>query len=221
MKTMKLAACAALLLAAPALASPGGQVCHDVTLSSLRTNWNTAVTIPKFDPTVGDLVRVRWRIIGQVSGSASFESLDAASATITTSLSASIALTRPDTSLLSVAIPVVNNSDSVTAYDGVIDFGGTSGKTYAGLAGSALATSSSTAAADLALFTAAAPGDTISLPVSAMGMSSGSGAGNLLLLFETFASASVRVCYEYTFIPAPSAMGLLAVGGLAATRRRR
>jgi len=54
-----------------------------------------------------------------------------------------------------------------------------------------------------------------------MGMSSGSGAGNLLLLFETFASASVRVCYEYTFIPAPSAMGLLAVGGLAATRRRR
>jgi uncharacterized protein (TIGR03382 family) len=54
-----------------------------------------------------------------------------------------------------------------------------------------------------------------------MGMSSGSGSGNLLLLFETFASASVRVCYEYTFIPAPSALGVLALGGLVATRRRR
>lgn len=221
MKTTMLAACAAMLIAAPAMATPGGQVCHDVSLSSARTNWNTSVTIPKFDPSVGNLIRVRWRIIGQVTGSASFESLDAANSTITTSLSASIALTRPDASLLSVAIPVVNNTDAATAYDGVTDFGGTSGKTYSGLSGSALATSSSIAASDLALFTAAAPGDTISLPVSAMGMSSGSGAGNLVLIFETFASASIRVCYEYTIIPAPSAMALLGLGGLAAMRRRR
>ena len=221
MKTKMPAAFAALLLAAPAMASPGGQVCHDVSLSSQRTNWSTSITIPKFDPAVGNLVRVRWRIIGQVSGNASFESLDAASTTITTSLSASIALTRPDASLLSVAIPVVNNADTVSAYDGVVDFGGTSGKSYTGLSGSALATSSSIAVADLALFTASAPGQTISLPVSATGTSSGSGAGNLLLLFETFASASVRVCYEYTFIPAPSSLAFLGLGGLVAMRRRR
>ncbi|MEI7658238.1 MAG: choice-of-anchor E domain-containing protein [Phycisphaerae bacterium] len=221
MKTTMLAAAAALLLAGPALANPGAQVCHDVSLPATRTNWNSLVTIPKFDPSLGELIRVRWRIIGQVSGNASFESLDSSSTTITTSLSASISLTRPNGSLLSVALPVVNNTDAASAFDGVIDFGGTSGKAYTGLSGSALATSSSTAAADLALFSAAAAGETISLPVIASGTSSGSGAGNLLLLFETFASASVRVCYEYTIVPAPSAMAMLALGGMVASRRRR
>lgn len=221
MKTTMLAAFSALSLAATAMANPGAQVCHDVSLPATRTNWNSLVTIPKFDPTLGELIRVRWRIVGQVSGGVSFESLDASSTTIATSLSASISLTRPDSSLLSVALPVVNNTDAASAFDGTIDFGGTSGKSYTGLAGSAMATSSSTTAADLALFSATSPGETISLPVNASGTSSGSGAGNLLLLFETFAAASVRVCYEYTIIPAPSAMSMLALGGIMATRRRR
>lgn len=220
-KMIAWAACAAGLSASPALASPGGEVCYDVSLGSARTNWSSAVNLPKFDSSLGELVRVRWRIVGQVSGNVAFESLDGAATTITTELSASISLTRPDSSVLSVVLPVVNNSDSVTAFDGTIDFGGTSGMSYAGLSGSASANAASTAAADIALFTAAAPGDTISLPVVATGTSSGSGAGNLLLLFSTFASADVRVCYEYTVVPAPSAMAMLALSGLAATRRRR
>lgn len=217
----KLVACAAMSLVAPAMASPGGEVCHDVSLVSTRTNWNSSVTLPKFDSSLGELVRVRWQIVGQVTGNAAFESLDGADTTITTTLSASITMTRPDSSVLSVVVPVVNNSDAVTAFDGTIDFGGTSGKSYAGLAGTASASSASVAAADIALFTAMSPGETISLPVIAAGTSSGSGAGNLLLLFSTFASASVTVCYEYTVIPAPSALGVLALGGLVAMRRRR
>jgi len=220
-KTTMLAASAVLCLVAPAMATPGGEVCYDTTFVSTRTNWNSAVVMPKFDPSLGELVRVRWRVVGQVSGNVSFESLDGAATTITTELSASITMTRPDSSVLSVVIPVVSNSDAVTSFDGTIDFSGSSGKSYAGLSGSDSANAASTAAADIALFTATTPGETISLPVVATGTSSGSGAGNLLLLFSTFASADVRVCYEYAIVPAPSAMAMLALGGLAATRRRR
>jgi hypothetical protein len=128
---------------------------------------------------------------------------------------------RPDSSVLDVVIPVVNNSDSATAFDGTVDFDGTSGKAYTGLSGSAMETDSTTAAADLALFSASFIGETVSLPVTAVGSSSGSGAGNLLLLFNTFAGADVKILYTYEIIPAPGALALMGLGGLVATRRRR
>ena len=118
-------------------------------------------------------------------------------------------------------IPVVNNSDAATAFDGTIDFAGTSGKAYENLSGTDTASDNTTDSGDLALFTAMSLGETISLPVTAVGSSSGSGAGNLLLLFNTFAGADIKVMYEYELIPAPGALALLGLGGLVATRRRR
>lgn len=216
---MKIAVLAVAALAGAAVANE--TISYDATFNIARTNWSSNLVIPKFDPALGNLVRVSWTLGGTVNGSASFESLDASDATITTALSATITMYRPDNSVLDVVIPVVNNSDAATAFDGTIDFGGTSGKSYNELSGSDNVSDDTTANDDLALFTAAFNGETISLPVGAVGSSSGSGAGNLLLLFNTFAGADVKVTYEYEAIPAPGAIALLGLGGLVAGRRRR
>lgn len=216
---MKIAAFVVAALAGAAVANE--TISYDATFNMARTNWDANLVIPKFDPALGTLVRVSWTLNGDVTGSASFESLDAADATITTSLAATITMYRPDNSVLDVVIPVVNNTDSATAFDGTVDFGGTSGKAYENLSGSDTASDNTTDNADLALFSATFLGETITLPVGAVGSSSGSGAGNLLLLFNTFAGADVKVVYEYELIPAPGALALLGLGGLAAGRRRR
>ena len=194
---------------------------YDASFNLARTNWSGSMVLPKFDPALGVLDRVSWTVWANVEGSASFENLDAAPATITTSLQARITLSRPDLSPLQIVLPVVNNSDAAAAFDGTIDFGGLSGKSYTGLTASDSGSSSSVAPADLAAVTAASVGETISLPVTAIGDSRGTGAGNLLLLFQTFAASQVRVEYEYHQVPAPAAAGMLGLGGLMVARRRR
>jgi len=53
------------------------------------------------------------------------------------------------------------------------------------------------------------------------GISSGSGAGNLILQFFTDASLSWVVEYDYNEIPAPGAVALFGLAGIGAARRRR
>jgi hypothetical protein len=183
------------------------------------TNFSSSVSVSKFDPSLGTLLSIQFDLAGAVEGSARFESLDAAPATVTMNLSAQIALQRPDNSTLVVVLPLVQTVDNVTAFDGTIDFGGTSGRTYSGLSNSASNSfTSPPPISDLALFTGLG---NITLPVVATGMSSGSGAGNLILQFNTSAGADVMVTYTYEPIPEPASLALLGFGMLTVLRRRR
>jgi hypothetical protein len=208
------------VLAAAGTAS-AAEVCYDGSFALTRTNWSDSLVIPKFDSALGTLLSVRWTVSGNIEGAAAFESLDASDTIIMTSLSATISLTRPDASPLQVIIPVAMNMDLASQFDGTIDFGGTSGKSYPALSASDSGNSSTNAAADLLLFTAGFLGETIALPVTAVGSSTASGAGNLITQFATFAGASVEVCYTYEPIPAPGALAVLGLGGLVVGRRRR
>jgi len=164
------------------------------TVDLAPTNWADTVTFPLFDAGLGDLISVTFELGGHVEGSARFESLDAEATTVTMNLAAEIDLERPDNSNLVTVLPLVDTSDDVTAFDGVIDFEGDSGRTYEELTGDDAESVTTTAPADLALFTGV--GD-IDLPAAATGASTGSGAGNLILQFATSASADVKVIYEY------------------------
>lgn len=190
---------------------------YSIALSS--TNWTDSISVPQFDPGLGTLTQIDFSLSGHVEGSAKFESLDASPATVDMALKATITLQRPDLSSLVTVIPVANTSDNVAAFDGTMDFGGVSGKTYTGLSGDdVLAFSSPPPLADLALFTGLG---SINLPVSATGTSIGSGAGNLITQFLTSASAEASVTYHYDPVPEPASLALLAAGGLMALRRRR
>jgi hypothetical protein len=209
----------ALVVSAPLHAA---SIMHVSAIPLQTTNWTNSVTVPKFDSSLGTLDKITFKLTGHVEGTARFESRDAAPSTVHMELSSRIRLRRPDLTDLVISLPVASTTDAASPWDGVDDFGGTSGRSYSGLAADDLEQAvlmSPFSPADTANFIGG-PADTITLPVDARGTSMGSGAGNLLLLFNTSASAGVMVMYEYT-VPEPASAGLfLAAGALLLSRRR-
>jgi len=187
-------------LAAAAIAG-AAEVIHSDSIPLAPTNWSSAITIPKFDPTLGALNSIVFTLNGHIQGTTKFESLDSQPSTVTMLLSAQLKLLRPDNSLITVAIPTITTADFATAFDGLIDYKGTSGMTHGDLSANQIVTSTSPPPiSDLALFTG--PGN-ITLPVIAIGYSMGSGPGNLYLIYSSSASAEVGVKYIYDLIPEP------------------
>ena len=209
-----------LISATPVYAVPAtltdGPYSDSITMTT--TDWGQTLPIPKFDSSLGILQSIKLTLAGQVQGDASYENLGAGPASVTLSLQAALKLQRPDGSVLAEIIPLASITANPSAYDGSINFAGSSGGTYIGLSDSITEISTITNPADLALFTG--PG-TIDLGFSATGSSTGTGAGNLITSFSTKAAGQVEVVYEYTTIPEPATMGLLALGGLLLRRKRK
>lgn len=185
--------CSLLLFASPGVAF-AQQTCDSDSIPLQTTNWSSSVSVAKFDSSLGVLQSIDFKLTGRIVGSASIESLDAAPSTVTTDYKGEITLTRPDMTTLVVSIPDQQFIDNLTAYDGTIDFAGTSGIAHTGISAQDVQIINVTAAADLALFTGVG---NIVLPVTAAGTSNASGSGNLITQFLTDAESSVNVCYNY------------------------
>lgn len=196
---------------------------HTDSVGPSRTDFTADVSIPQFDSSLGDLTSVFVELTGEVTGSIQLESLDAADATVTADLASEIELQRPDMSSLVVSLPEASIVRDLTAFDGAVDFGGSSGFTEDNLSESDTNSTLFTDPADFALFLGS--GNLI-LPVAATGQSEASGAGNLGAFFNTFAAANISVTYEYTerptAVPEPGApMGALALVGLGMMAKRK
>lgn len=201
-----------------AAAASAATITHNGAIATQTTNWNTPISLPLFDPALGTLTNVSWTLGGNVEGSASFESLDAGPTAVTLDLAATLTLFAPDNSVLQVTIPTVNTVVNASAFDGTIDFGGTSGGIFANLSGNAIAGNNSSVPAFLALFTGVG---LTSISLDAAGSSAGTGGGNLITQFATSAGANFEIVYTYTPVPTPGALALLGLGGIVAGRRRR
>jgi len=211
--------CTALIaMGAMSCSAMADLISYNALVPLQSTNFTTSLSVPKFDPALGTLDQVDFILSGHVEGEAKFESLDAEAATVEMELGASITIQRPDTTTLIVSLPSALTSDLVSAFDGTIDFGGTSGKTYPMLSADDIEMTSTSAAPDLALFTGLG---NIDLPVEALGESTGSGAGNLLLVFMTLAAADFTVEYTFTPIPEPATAALALLGGFGLFGRCR
>lgn len=219
-----LAAAAAFLPFASAQATT---LSYADSVALTTTNWSNTLSFAKFDTSLGNLTSIRFDLSGVVQGSGNAESMDATASTVTLSLGSLLGLTRPDNSTLVVTNPVFSQTFNFSAFDGGIDFGGTSG----GTTGSVSATGSnffvSSSASDFALFSALG-GGTINLGLNAVGASSGTGSGNLIQQFTTAASGVAKVTYTYTAttpttdVPEPASLALVCGGlGLLAARRRK
>lgn len=187
------------LVLATAASAQTQQVCFDDAISLQSTNWAHSVTIPKFDTGLGTLQQIDFTLTGNVQGTAQVENEDASPTVVNLQFSATLTLTRPDTSVIVVTIPLANFNDPLAAYDGTTDFMGPSGATHTGInATQSNMATSPPPASDLTLFSGPAgnPG-TITLPVSAVASSVASGGGNITSHFVTSAAAMVHVCYTY------------------------
>jgi hypothetical protein len=217
--------CGATLLCAATL-SNAGTIVQDHTIVLQTTNFQKTITFAKFDDLGGSriLQSVSFSIDGSIAGSAAVESKDNGAATLTTTLSAELSLKDPLNNVLVVVIPSVINIFEATPFDGVNDFGGTSGISYPDLMASEDKLESYIDLATRNLFTGS--GMTVNLLFDATAKSKAGGAGNIVSQFSTQAEGFVEIVYTYTLVPvsAPShvallGLGLIAFGGVKRLRK--
>lgn len=221
------------MVLAPAGIAHAGTLTFSDQFDYKTTNFNETLTIGKFDTSLGTLKSIQFDFNGNIAGDVRFESMDAADSTVTASLSSLLKLIAPDSTVLAEVNPFAEVSAQLTAFDGNIDFGGTSGRSFTRANGNGVSGTTSQSIridapseTDLALFTANG-GGTIDFSVAATGKSTTSGPGNVMTWVNTLASAGITVSYNYEEteskkIPEPTgAIGIAVVGGLALLRKRK
>jgi uncharacterized protein (DUF2141 family) len=166
---------------------------HTATFPNTATDWTSSQTIPQFDPSLGTLTSIDILNSDQITSTIKVENIDGAPATITATVSGTMTLSGPGVSSL------VNNLSAdqtfnASAFDGTIDFGGTSGHDFGPKTATGSDSVTLTSASDLAAYIGTG---TVSFTEISHGTSTGSGAANLLLSINTTASGNLTVVYHY------------------------
>jgi hypothetical protein len=218
--------CGATLLCAATFSLAGTITLND-TVSLQTTNFQTALSFAKFDTMGGTRVldSVSFSIDGSIFGTIEVESRDASATVISTKLEAQLTLTDELMNTLVVTIPSIERILNASAFDGTVDFGGSSGATYDDLMASQFNIETYSDAATLAMFTGMGDAD---FTFDAAAASIATGAGSITSQFNTSASGFVEVIYTYTDVvtnvSAPShvaflGLGILAFAGLRKVRK--
>lgn len=210
-----------------ATAAEAGMVTYSDSISVTTTNWSNHLNVSKFDTSLGTLNSVTITFGGTVVSNAKVESLDAALSTITAKSSAELTLKYSDGTLLFDETPTNSKTFNASAFDGVIDFGGTSGHSFGDVTAT-ISPNDTTVLTSGTEFAAFEGSGTYSFITATSDHSSTTGAGNLISQVSTKAGDNVSVTYNYTAastVPEPSSAVTAAIGaavcGLVACLRRR
>lgn len=221
LKVLGPAAVAGALMASGASAA---SVTYTDSVGLSATNFSgLTLSVPQFDGSLGVLQSIDFTLNGLVEGVAEVESRDALPAVINLDLGAEITASTTAINILAVVLPVASETFNATAFDGSIDFGGTSGVTYGALSASDSDTRTLTGS-DMAEFIGAG---SVDIFLAATGQSSATGPGNVISSFTTDAGGDIEVTYNFddptTPIPLPAAGWMLIAGlaGLSFVKRRR
>jgi len=165
------------------------------------TNWGSTLTVPQFNPSQGVLNSVSIRIEADIAGTIGAENTSPNPGNLVATLTGTITVVSPGdgTTLLTASPSESFAPPPLTAFDGVTDFGGTSGFTSPLLTDSESMTVTippDTNGLDLAAFQGV--GD-VTFPVAAQGNSAFAGSnGNEASFFQLQAGARLIVTYNFT-----------------------
>lgn len=180
-----------------ALSARADVVTYSDVVPVQTTAWNLTATIPQFDPALGILDSVEYELSARIEGDVRYESLDSSASTVTIRFSGEVEMELIDPMSLVTAQPLQQFAFLATAYDGTIDFAGTSGGAIEGIVAEDTVGSTSMPPSAAELAALVGTGNVI-FNVSAHGTSMGSGPGNLVISFSQRAGATVTVTYTYT-----------------------
>ena len=185
-----------LALGLAAVTAAAGTVKFVASVPLQSTDWSTTLTFPQFNASSGALSGVTIEIRDSLVHKIEFENTSpSSSSTFSDSTYVTVSVLRPASTALVAAVAKLYKAGTVGTYDGVIDYAGTSGVTFDGLVDYATSSSTTTAPADLALFTGTG---TISLPCQASAyFMFGYGGGNAHYRLTTQAAAYAVVTYTY------------------------
>ena len=173
--------CAASMANAAVITQSGG--------TSGTTNIiETSFTIDLFDDMGGTrtLESVSVSISGGIDGAVNIESLDAEPATVSATLTADLFLADAIGNVLVITVPSIVGTADLTAFDSVIDFGGTSGVMFPDLMAESSDSELYTDIDTLSFFTGTG---SVDLLFSALANSRAEGAGNIISQITTNANA--------------------------------
>lgn len=189
---------------------------QDFSLSTATTNWTRNLSVNQFDPALGTLEKVEIFVSGASQSIYRVESFQTTPTSHFFRLNGTLAVRRPDLSVLASAAVLHEQTDNLAAHDGTFDWDGASGETANINKTLGPVNEAYTAPIELAAFTG---NGTINLPVTATFSSFFQGQSNVARLVTTVSNAEIRV--RYTYIPTPGSMAMLGMAGLIAGRRRR
>jgi hypothetical protein len=182
---------------------------------------NQSIGIEQFNSSLGTLQSVTIDFTGDIQGDAGFENRSQNPAQIKVSLGSNLSLSVNNQSLLTLT-PQNISTYQTTAYDGINDFGGTSGQTISGLMTSQSGNFASTDSQFLQSFIGAG---NVNFMFSALANSVVGGSGKMSSFVDTWAKANVRVTYEYDStqsIPEASAvLGLGLIAGIVLSQHKK
>lgn len=164
-------------------------ITHTATVFPQLTDWSLTNSIPKFDPSLGTLTNVSVSVAASANTALYFESLDTATRTVS---AGSIVTASASVASLTALTTVMNaHTQSVSANDGVLDYGGSGGFSVQKDSSAAGANSTTT----VAPFVGAG---TIPLIVGTAAVGIYEGPGDYYFFVQTYASAMVTVTYEFS-----------------------
>lgn len=162
---------------------------HTLTVFPTATNWSVTNAIPQWNPADGTLNSVTVTVAGNVSSRFRAESRDTTDGVITATTDAHVTATTGGVTADAAIAPT--HTQAVTAYDGVLDYAGTSGFTV-----TSVATGSDAEVASV--LTPFIGTGTVPVTAGATATASYEGPGDYRFIVNTTASAIVIVTYDFT-----------------------
>ena len=166
---------------------------HTISFPEKPTDWTATMSVPQFDPSLGTLTAVEITNSDPIKNSIRVENLDTAADTIHVTVTGDLTLSGPGLASL-ISNLSADQTFNATAFDGSIDFGGTSGHTFDPQTVNGSNSKTLTDASDLALYTGTG---TVDITEATHASSMATGSANLLVQVNTTAAATVTVIYHY------------------------